>query len=94
MKVEFAVWLLFHTTKLKLSNATIFLFTFSFVYTETYENDQESTLLKQEQILFTLEALTEATDNFDENKKLGEGGFGPVYKVCMYAPIIVIKFNS
>eukprot|EP00253_Pinus_taeda_P021262 PITA_21262 len=47
---------------------------------ETNENDPESTLLNQEQILFTLEALTEATDNFDENKKLGEGGFGPVYK--------------
>eukprot|EP00253_Pinus_taeda_P030928 PITA_30928 len=47
---------------------------------ETHENDPESTLLKQEQILFPLEALREATDNFDENKKLGEGGFGPVYK--------------
>eukprot|EP00253_Pinus_taeda_P022372 PITA_22372 len=47
---------------------------------ETHENDPELTLLNQEQILFTLEALTEATDNFDENKKLGEGGFGPVYK--------------
>jgi len=47
---------------------------------ETRENDPESTLLKPEQILFTLETLIEATDNFDENKKLGEGGFGPVYK--------------
>eukprot|EP00253_Pinus_taeda_P011959 PITA_11959 len=47
---------------------------------ETQDNDPESTLLKQEQIVFTLEALAEATDNFDENKKLGEGGFGPVYK--------------
>eukprot|EP00253_Pinus_taeda_P022151 PITA_22151 len=47
---------------------------------ETHENDPESTLLKQEQIRFPLEALREATDNFDKNKKLGEGGFGPVYK--------------
>lgn len=54
------------------------------MYTETRESDPESTLLKQTQTLFTVEDLIEATDNFDENKKLGEGGFGPVYKVCMY----------
>eukprot|EP00253_Pinus_taeda_P002855 PITA_02855 len=47
---------------------------------EIYENSPESTILQQEQILFTLNALIEATDNFHENKKLGEGGFGPVYK--------------
>eukprot|EP00253_Pinus_taeda_P015242 PITA_15242 len=47
---------------------------------ETHESDPESTQLKQTQIVFTLEALAEATNNFAENKKLGEGGFGPVYK--------------
>ncbi|KAI7736717.1 hypothetical protein M8C21_013791 [Ambrosia artemisiifolia] len=30
--------------------------------------------------LFNLSTLTLATDNFSFNKKLGEGGFGPVYK--------------
>jgi hypothetical protein len=32
-------------------------------------------------ILFDLAVITNATDNFSNNKKLGEGGFGPVYKV-------------
>jgi hypothetical protein len=31
--------------------------------------------------MFDLTAITNATDNFSNNMKLGEGGFGPVYKV-------------
>ncbi|KAM0042688.1 putative non-specific serine/threonine protein kinase [Helianthus debilis subsp. tardiflorus] len=31
--------------------------------------------------LFSLNKLIKATDNFDISKKIGEGGFGPVYKV-------------
>lgn len=34
---------------------------------------------------FDLAALKEATDDFSEANKLGEGGFGPVYKVKVYA---------
>ncbi|XP_044502540.1 G-type lectin S-receptor-like serine/threonine-protein kinase At4g27290 [Mangifera indica] len=30
--------------------------------------------------LFELDTISNATDNFSSNKKLGEGGFGPVYK--------------
>jgi hypothetical protein len=30
---------------------------------------------------YDLSTLRAATDNFSEEKKLGEGGFGPVYKV-------------
>lgn len=47
---------------------------------EIHENYSESTLLKQKQIIFTLEALMESTDNFHESNKLGGGGFGSVYK--------------
>ena len=31
--------------------------------------------------IFDLTAIANATNNFSNNKKLGEGGFGPVYKV-------------
>lgn len=31
--------------------------------------------------LFELDTIVKATNNFSANKKLGEGGFGPVYKV-------------
>ncbi|XP_042383249.1 G-type lectin S-receptor-like serine/threonine-protein kinase RKS1 isoform X1 [Zingiber officinale] len=33
-----------------------------------------------ESLLFDLEAIRTATDNFSDRNKLGEGGFGPVYK--------------
>ena len=31
---------------------------------------------------FTYSELKSATQDFDPSNKLGEGGFGPVYKVC------------
>lgn len=31
--------------------------------------------------LFPLSTITRATNNFSVNNKIGEGGFGPVYKV-------------
>jgi hypothetical protein len=31
--------------------------------------------------IFDLAAIANATNNFSNNNKLGEGGFGPVYKV-------------
>jgi len=31
--------------------------------------------------IFDLAEIANATENFSKNNKLGEGGFGPVYKV-------------
>lgn len=31
--------------------------------------------------LFSLAAIEAATDNFSDENRIGEGGFGPVYKV-------------
>lgn len=33
---------------------------------------------------FTLKQIKSATGNFDPANKIGEGGFGPVYKVSTY----------
>ncbi|KAH9302297.1 hypothetical protein KI387_013880, partial [Taxus chinensis] len=37
-------------------------------------------LMEKQHFIFSLVELAEATDNFHHNKKLGEGGFGAVYK--------------
>ena len=49
------------------------------IYKKHYEN-----ILRNEDIYlptFDLPIITKATENFSNSKKLGEGGFGPVYKV-------------
>jgi hypothetical protein len=38
--------------------------------------------------LFDLSTITNATNNFSSNNKLGEGGFGPVYKVSTLQQIV------
>uniref|UniRef100_A0A0E0Q9H7 non-specific serine/threonine protein kinase n=1 Tax=Oryza rufipogon TaxID=4529 RepID=A0A0E0Q9H7_ORYRU len=45
------------------------------------ELDASEDLESVKSTLLTLGSLQVATDNFDESKKLGEGGFGAVYKV-------------
>ena len=34
--------------------------------------------------MFNYNLVASATNFFSEENKLGEGGFGPVYKVCWY----------
>uniref|UniRef100_A0ACD5X5D5 Uncharacterized protein n=1 Tax=Avena sativa TaxID=4498 RepID=A0ACD5X5D5_AVESA len=40
-------------------------------------------IASSEYVLYDLSTLRAATDNFSEDNKLGEGGFGPVYKGAM-----------
>lgn len=42
-----------------------------------YENDKQDIAVP----FFHLEKILAATDNFSDAQKLGQGGFGPVYKV-------------
>lgn len=43
---------------------------------------------------FDLSAIAAATDNFSDANKLGQGGFGSVYKVAILASLTSTKFNS
>lgn len=42
-------------------------------------------------IEFTYDQLNKATNDFSENCKLGEGGFGPVFKGTLLYTIVAIK---
>ncbi|KAG7975915.1 hypothetical protein I3843_06G123900, partial [Carya illinoinensis] len=48
--------------------------------TNTKENDKKRGKKDVELPLFSYESVSAATDNFSTANKLGEGGFGPVYK--------------
>jgi len=57
----------------------------TFVNEENITNIAESTKEDDMELpLFDLVAIEEATNNFSIENKLGEGGFGPVYKVKIY----------
>ncbi|CAM0955327.1 unnamed protein product [Alopecurus aequalis] len=44
------------------------------------DNGDEDDMRSSESLLYDLSTLRDATNNFSEDNKLGEGGFGPVYK--------------
>ncbi|KAH9302194.1 hypothetical protein KI387_013777, partial [Taxus chinensis] len=50
---------------------------------ENQRMETGSLITQDEQIVFNLEKIRAATNNFHEDNKLGEGGFGPVYKGTM-----------
>ena len=56
------------------------------------ENDKHcdsSTALNSE---FSMQELQQATENFSETLKIGQGGFGPVYKGSLRRIMVAIKF--
>ena len=44
--------------------------------------------------IFDLMSKANATDNFSRNNKLGEGGFGPVYKVRRTKVVELFSFSK
>jgi hypothetical protein len=64
--------------------ANIFLFTCILGTTKRSQKkdyDNEDGKEDMELPIFDLPAIDNATNSFSNNNKLGEGGFGPVYKV-------------
>ncbi|KAK3228031.1 hypothetical protein Dsin_007893 [Dipteronia sinensis] len=56
------------------------------------DNNEESKTNDMELLIFDLNTIAKATDNFADKNKLGEGGFGPVYKgTLMEGQEIAIK---
>ncbi|TKY66629.1 G-type lectin S-receptor serine/threonine-protein kinase [Spatholobus suberectus] len=61
----------------------LMLLAFSYIYMTRTKNEEEKDEGRQENLelpFFDLATIINATNNFSINKKLGEGGFGPVYK--------------
>ena len=50
---------------------------------QKYHNDNLNQVGVQELPLFNFEKLASATNNFHLSNKLGQGGFGPVYRVMV-----------
>jgi hypothetical protein len=43
--------------------------------------------------LFSLRQIKSATGDFDPKNKIGEGGFGPVYKVTLPTLFVFVKHD-
>ena len=52
----------------------------------------EKQLESQEFPVFPLSLALEATQHFLDENKLGEGGFGPVYKVRIHCTVMILNF--
>ncbi|KAF7850078.1 hypothetical protein BT93_L5890 [Corymbia citriodora subsp. variegata] len=62
-----------------VASCILFIY-FKHIFKKDEENSQEDQLLHPILIQMPLDIIREATANFSEDCKLGEGGFGPVYK--------------
>ena len=58
--------------------AEVFYIAYSFVIGEEINN-----ITRKSSLLFDLPTIKETTNNFSSANKVGEGGFGTVYKVVM-----------
>lgn len=63
--------------------------------TSTRRNSGERNIDELELPLFDFDTITIATNNFSQENKLGEGGFGSVYRVsCCSRRYVLIKTPS
>lgn len=50
--------------------------------------------VEQQTVIFTLKQIKAATNDFDPANKIGEGGFGPVFKVfSLFVDILSSRFD-
>ena len=56
---------------------------------QKYHNDNLNQVKVQELPLFNFEKVASATNNFHLSNKLGQGGFGPVYRVM----VVLLEFS-
>ncbi|ESR65429.1 hypothetical protein CICLE_v10007468mg [Citrus x clementina] len=75
-------FLIFYRRKKKLKEKGDILLNHCLIAKEFCEGDSAGTGKSKESwfLFFSLSSISAATDNFSEENKLGEGGFGPVYK--------------
>ena len=63
---------------------------------EAEEKDRALTALAHNDVRYrkyTIEEIDEATEEFSESRKIGEGGYGPVYKASI-GPLLYIYDNQ
>jgi hypothetical protein len=64
------------------------------VFTSNREQSSENNMDELELPFFDFNTITMATNNFSEQNKLGQGGFGIVYKVsCFFISVTMISMS-
>eukprot|EP00253_Pinus_taeda_P029351 PITA_29351 len=76
----FAAWRSMKFAKLRSGNEGNGATRFSELVDDDDEGEELVLFSNNRRIIFTMETLLASTKNFDNQNKLGEGGFGPVYK--------------
>ena len=61
---------------------------------QNFDSDNLAQVKVQELPLFNVEKLAKATNNFHLSNKLGQGGFGPVYRVMDPSSCIWLNIYS